>query len=429
MGKDYGKTAPAFMNNYRIIFCLGILIAIMLAPVASKGEQTLDKVVAVVNGDVILNSEIDLLKNPFVRDLLPLDFGVTPPGKWPTESEILEELIIVKLMEQEAINNGLRIDEKDIELSVSDLSRRNNLTKGQFYILAAANGLTTVQLKELVRRRRTLTNMIRKEIVMKMTLNEREAQTYFKDNRDQIDEQFEKLVRSPVKPDTEGRLEELLKALPKERDLYSGGRVRIRQMTLKTPDKNNRAAMEKLRDKLRKIHAEVVAGGDFGKLAKKYSSDSYASSGGDLGWMKTSDLIPNLQKLVGAMAVGEMSEPVQTRDSLILFYLADAKGRKKKTVPIPKEEQQAMREQLKAQFEKLRGRSQGQGQDGDNSESESESSKRKAEDMGVLNPDEKAEFEKKWDKVETILRSNKIKERTKKWIEELKENAVIKNMI
>jgi parvulin-like peptidyl-prolyl isomerase len=415
--------------NPRIILLTTLLLFSAMVPLTAYGEQTIDKVAAVVNGDVILNSDVDILKNPFVRELLPLDFGVTPAGKWPTENEVLEELIVIKLVEQEALKNGVQIEDKDIELILSNLRRRNKMKKGHFYMLAAANGLNTRQFRNLIRRRSLLTEMIRKEIVTKITLNEREIQEYFKDNRDSIDEQFDELTRRTVRPDAEERLRELLAAVPKERDIFTGGRVKLMQLTVKTPDKNNEAAMEKLREKLRKIHSEMALGADFGKLAQRYSTDTYASQGGSIGWMNTSEMIPNLRKLVSQLPVGKMSDPIQTPDSLILFYLADAKGRKKKTVPIPESEQQAMKDQIKKQFERLKQQSQQRGPENGDSASEPGTPTREAQDLGVLNPDEKAEFEKKWTKIEAIVRSKKIRERTKEWIEELKETAVIKNMI
>ena len=61
-----------------------------------------------------------------------------------------------------------------------------------------------------------------------------------------------------------------------------GGKLRIRQITLKVPDKNRKSA-EKMMEKARQIYREAMTGADFAQLAKKYSQDPLASKGGDLG--------------------------------------------------------------------------------------------------------------------------------------------------
>lgn len=411
------------------IYPLIIMMIMVLTPIHSNGQSSLDRVVAVVNGDIILDSDIKLFQNDFVREFLPLDFGVTPQGKTPTDSEILQELIIIKLIEQAAQKKDIRFGDKDIDMIIDQLGRRNDMKKGQFYMLAAARGgLNTKQLRSLVRRRGLLTEMIRREIVSKITISEREMQNYFKDNRDEIDEQFDELTQAAPEIDVEKRVEQMMKDIPSHKEVYSGGRVRLRQITLKMPDKNNKQALEKLRDTVKKIHNEVTAGADFGKLAKKYSSDNYASNGGDLGWMKTKDYIPELQKLINQLPVGSMSQPLPMQDRLILLYLSDAKGRKTRKIPRSKAELKEMEKQIRMFVEESAQRAKA-AREGLNKNSDSDKDKREAQDMGLLNPDEKEDFEKKWNKVEAVVRSKKIKDRQKKWIEELKENAIIKNMI
>ncbi len=89
-------------------------------------------------------------------------------------------------------------------------------------------------------------------------------------------------------------------------------------------------------------------------MAKKYSDDASASSGGDLGSMNYKDMVPGLQKLVQRLKEGDVSPPLQTPNGLIIFYLAEAKGRTTKKVPIPEKERKEMEKQLKkAQEERL----------------------------------------------------------------------------
>lgn len=68
------------------------------------------------------------------------------------------------------------------------------------------------------------------------------------------------------------------------------------------------------RNRLTKIRDRIVAGEDFAKLAKAFSDDpGSGTQGGDLGWVNPGAMVPNFEKGMDALAVGEISEPVRSR--------------------------------------------------------------------------------------------------------------------
>ena len=100
-------------------------------------------------------------------------------------------------------------------------------------------------------------------------------------------------------------------------------------------------------EKARQIYREAMTGADFAKLAKKHSQDSLASKGGDLGVMDYKDMVPAMQKVVQRLKPSDVSPPLGTQDSLVMFYLVDGKGRKLQKVPIPKK----LRKQLEKRWQ------------------------------------------------------------------------------
>ena len=145
-------------------------------------------------------------------------------------------------------------------------------------------------------------------------------------------------------------------------------------------------------------------------------------------------MVPAMQKVVQHLKPGDVSPPLGGQDSLIMFYLADAKGRTVKKVPIP--------EKIRKQLEKRWQESQEQrksasrqaphneshvGDEGDEPEKdgpESTTSKDKKA-SGVLTPAEEKEYRKVRGKVVDLLRNETIQARMKEYIEELKKASII----
>lgn len=419
------------MNQKKFYTLLLLLGLAWFARSAYAAEVYSDRIAAVVNGDVILESDIKKHKQPFMRNLTNLPLGVIPPGKWPTEREILDELVVIHLLEQEAAKKGIKVEDKGVDASVEGIKRRNNITQDQFVLLLAANGLNYAEYRKIMKRQLTLTRLIATEVAQKVPLSEEDAQLYFKKNRGNIDELYKKMLESltPSRPPQE----ETKPQIPTHEEVYVGGKLRLRQITLKMPDKNRKSA-EKMMEKARQIYREAMTGADFGNLAKKYSQDPLASKGGDLGAMDYKDMVPAMQKVVQRLKPGDVSPPMGTQDSLIMFYLVDGKGRKLQKVPIPEK----IRKQLEKRWQESQAQRQapgGQpsqkgshvGNEEDNPEKdgpEAPTSKPKKASE-VLTPAEEKEYVKVRGKVADLLKNETIMTRMKEYIEELKKSSII----
>ena len=404
----------------------------------AHGEVYSDRIVAVVNGDVILESDVQRFKQPFMRGLTNLNLGVIPPGKWPTERELLDELIIIHLLDQEALRKGFKLDEKAVEASIDSLKKRNNLTHERFVVFLAANGLNYADFRDLWKRQLRLKGLIAREVAAKVPISEEDAQIYFKENRDKIAEQFKELLEQSAA--AQPPPEEFKPDVPTHEELHVGGTVRLRMITIKLPPRGDKAAVRKVKRKAESISKDLLTGASFADVAKKYSEDPLASKGGDLGYMKYNDMVPQWQKMVQRMKVGQVIGPIQSKEAALFFFLDDAKGRATREVPIPEATRKKLiEEQRKLYEERLAQRKQSQAQhqapepepqdsastsrSDSGSSSEAKTEKNKA--SGILTPEEEKAYRSVRDQVITIIRTTKISERMKAWIEELKRDSII----
>jgi peptidyl-prolyl cis-trans isomerase SurA len=391
-----------------------------------RGELFSDRIAAVVNGDVILESEIKKQKQPIMRNLSNLPLGVIPPGKWPTEKEILDELIVIRLLEQEANRKGIKIDEKNVEASIESIKKRNNLDHDQFVVFLSGNGLTVPEYRSVMKRQFTLTRLIASEVMQKIPLAEEDAIQYFKKNKEKIEETHRKLTEGPA-PAPQAK-EEKEPQVPTHVDVYVGGKVRLRQITIKLPQNPKPKDTAKAMEKAKMIYREAMTGADFGQLAKKHSDDPNASSGGDLGMMNYKDLVPGLQKLVQRLKPGDVSPPIPTPNGVLIFNLAEAKNRTTQKLAIPEKERKEMEKQL-MQAQKRRAE-QPKGGSKNPSAKDAEGEEADPRDKpkmpaGLLTPEEEKEYLKVRRKVIEIMKYEKMQSRMKEWLEELKKNSII----
>lgn len=422
---DMKKTFVAFA-------VLMFILAVQASPSWSASVYS-DKVVAVVNKDIILESDIAKYKQPIMRSLLNLPLGIVPPGKWPTEKEILDELIVIKLLEQEAARKGVNLDDKAVEAAIDSLRKRNNLTKDQFVMFLASNNLSYQEYKKLMTLQFKLTKLIESEVTRKVALSEEDAQKYFLAHKDDINSEYNKLMESmrpPKMPE-----EQVKPNIPTHEDVYVGGKIRLRQITIKIPQDAKAKDIEKIMGTAKHIYEEVAAGADFSKLAKKYSEDPWAKNGGDLGLMDYREMVPGLQKMVQRLKPGDLTPPLRTKDAVILFYLEEARGRQTKQIPIPEKTRKELEKKWKQAMEQ-REKAQASQRDADRPETQplpkgpapgqvAHKGAEESRSLGILSPAEEKEYEKVRNKVALIVRHDKMVARMKEWIEELKKSSII----
>lgn len=162
------------LKKHTISFLL-LAVAIVVFAQPLMAETYSVRIAAIVNSDVILESDVKKAKQPFMRSLMNLPLGIVPPGKWPTEREILDELIVIHLLEQDAAKKGVNLDEKAVDSALESIKKRNNLTQEQFTIFLAANGMSYNDYRKVMMKQFKLTKLIESEVTRKTPITDEDA--------------------------------------------------------------------------------------------------------------------------------------------------------------------------------------------------------------------------------------------------------------
>jgi peptidyl-prolyl cis-trans isomerase SurA len=281
-----------FIN--RLIFSLfGVMtLSHSFAQEAPPTGQVLDKIVAKVNNNIILESEV---QQTYIESLAQAQQGIIAP----TRCEVFESLMINKLMVAKAEIDSVLVTEPEVLLQVNN--RFNSVMQqfgGDESILVQVYGKTAEQLKseiEDVIREQLIVSKMRSKITEGITVSPADVRAFFN-------------------------------TIPKDSLPLFTSEATVGQIVRK-PEVNPKVR-EQLIAQLTQFKQDILEGkADFADLAKKYSEDpGSGSQGGDLGFFRRGELAPEYEATSLGLRPGEISDPVETQFGFHMIQLLEVKG-------------------------------------------------------------------------------------------------------
>jgi peptidyl-prolyl cis-trans isomerase SurA len=277
------------INRIKVVFFAGIICVVLMGRVVCAADYV-DRVVAVVNDDVITLSEVDKAGKTYfdrIKEKAPANEQAMALEK--ARKEVLNGLIDKKLVSQKAAELSMTVDDSEIDSAIAQILARNNATPQDF----------------------------RKELAM-MNMSE---QDYRNDLRDQILQS--KLIAYQVRSRIVVVEDEIKEYYQKEYTVGNGeSGYEILQMGFSWNTQNpGDGTEEEARKKAEEIRARVLAGESFMELAKSYSSLPSGADGGSIGLLKKDDMAAYMRDTILAMHPGEISPIVKAGNTFQFFKL------------------------------------------------------------------------------------------------------------
>ncbi len=265
-----------------------VFLILLLLPtwVWSEAVESLDKVVAVVNDNVIteheLTSQTELMRHQLEAK------KVSMPPEQVLRKQVLQHLIDVDLQLQLAKNNDVTVDAAELDTAIENIAAENHLTLDQLRAALAQQGMTWDMYRESLRKEMLMARMQQKAINADLDVTSQQVNDYLKTavEQEKVNQVFH--VQNIVIP------------LPEEPTSQQVTKAHAKAMTLL---------------------AKIKQGEDFGLLAVAESSDEYALEGGDLGERHLAELPEIFAKEVVAMQAGQVSGPIRTGNGFQLIKL------------------------------------------------------------------------------------------------------------
>ena len=264
--------------------------------------EVLDKIVVIVNDDVITQSEVDKILLPLYEQYRNL-YGASELAEkiGAARRGVIERLISDRILLGEAKKRKIEVGDAEIEAKVRELRNRFS-SEEEFKAAMIQEGLRLNELEKRFRERLTIEKFVNSAVMGKISVSPTEILEYYKSH----------------KPEFKNPLKVKLKAI-----LIKISEDRPRDEALKVAQK----ALYRLKE-----------GGDFGLLAKQYSDGPYSDKGGDMAWVEKGQLIARMDALVFDMQVGEISGILETELGFHLFRVEDRVEESEKSFAEEKEE-------------------------------------------------------------------------------------------
>ena len=253
--------------------------------------RLLDRVIAVVDSGVIMESELNSRVEEIIGRLR--NEGTELPPKGLLEEQILERLIIEEIQLQIGERAGIKISDAELNRSLSMVASQNSLNLEQFKENLEASGESYKDLRESVRKEMIIQRVQRGKVGANIEISEQEIENYLNSQ--------------------EGKL--------KLAEQYN-----VQQILLSIKNSDSEDDIKLAEERGSEIIERYKKGESFEKLAATYSSDQNALEGGKLGWRRASELPTLFSGVVENMKVGDVSKLIRSGAGLHIIRLAEKKG-------------------------------------------------------------------------------------------------------
>jgi peptidyl-prolyl cis-trans isomerase SurA len=251
----------------------------------------LDKVVAIVNDGVVLESELaEQIKE--IESRLR-DQRVVLPSQDVLRSQVLDRLIVEEIQAQHADRAGIKISDEQVNAAMADIAQRQNITLAQLPDRLAGEGIDYAQYRNELRREIARQILRQRDVVSRIVVTPHELEQYL---------EHQKKTASAA---NEYNVSHILIALAQD----------AKPGQLATAIKLAHDVDERARN-----------GEDFSKLAVTYSQSETALEGGALGWRKGTELPTFLADAIARMKPGEISDVIQTPSGFHIVKLNETRS-------------------------------------------------------------------------------------------------------
>jgi peptidyl-prolyl cis-trans isomerase SurA len=269
---------------------LGLALALGMGP-ALVSAQALDAIVAVVNDDVVVQSELEREIALLIPQLNQRGTPLPPPAQ--LRKQVLDRLILKHLQQQRAKELGIKVDEAMLEEALQGIAGRNGLSLDELKATLEAGGIRFEDFREDTRSQILSSRLQNQEVVRKIQISEPEVDRF--------------LAREASR-------------------LIEREQVRLQHILIALPDNPTPEQVKRAEDKARGLVERLRGGADFAAVAVRESDGRNALEGGDLGWFEMGAVPSLVSDLAYTLAEGEVSEPLRSPSGFHIIRMREIKA-------------------------------------------------------------------------------------------------------
>ena len=281
------------LNRLAIIFFSFLLF--FLCAALSYGGDYVDRVVAVVNDDVILQTELEKAGGEyFERIRMKAPAGEVESAIEKARGEVLSSLIDNMIVKQKAAELGITVEEAEIDNAIAQILSDNNATLEEFRKELDKVNVSMQDYRDNLRNQILQSRVVGQQVRSRIVIVEEDIREYYEKEYTQ----------------------------EKGESGYYILQIGFNWKNLVTLDG---VSQEEAREKAEAIRARVLAGESFGELARSYSDFPSATDGGNLGLIKKDEMAAYMRDAILSMHPGDISPIIETGSTFQFFKLLSSR--------------------------------------------------------------------------------------------------------
>ncbi len=301
------------MKKICLAVAIGMLIIGAVIPVSG---EVVDRIIAIVNDDVITLSELNNTFEPYMKRI---EASLTGKEKEKVVAEgratILNKMIDNKLIEQEARKSGIIIKDDEAMGVIRDMLKSRKMQMPDLLQALDKDGLTFDAYKQDLKEQLQRQQLVRREIRSKLVVTDDEIGEYYRQHRDE----------------------------------YEGKEaLRIKQILLPVPPGTDPAIRERARELAESILKRIKNGEPFEALAAQFSQGPATAAGGDIGFVEKGHMLPEVEKVALNLDIGGVSPVIDSPQGFYIIQVVDKRGAGLKPITEVRQEIQNKLEEEKA---------------------------------------------------------------------------------
>lgn len=268
-----------------------VLIFIFITATSQAGVL-LDRVVAVVNQEVITWSELyKSMESEAAPQLKEMKNSERLQVFKENEASFLDTLIGVKLQLQEAKSLGINVSDEELKDGIDNIKKKYSMTDSAFTDSLQKEGYTLEDYKKRLREQIMISKVVNMQVRNKILVTEADSKKFLEENKELSE---------------------------------SGEGYRLSQIFFKKPKSDDEK--KSIEEKSALVIKKLKEGSNFADLAREYSEDPSAQSGGDLGFIRKAQMAKEFAAALSGMKSGETSAPFWTKEGLHIIKLNEEIG-------------------------------------------------------------------------------------------------------
>jgi peptidyl-prolyl cis-trans isomerase SurA len=283
----------AFMRSFSRpavwILCTILFTGLITSTVHAQNTVKIDSIVALVDDDVVLRSELDIAIKGIVERIRQQ--GGDLPPKSVLEKQVLNRLIIRQLQLQRAFQTGIRVSDADIDQSLTMLAQQNQISLMQLRQVIEGDGEDFAEFRQNI-------------------------------GEEMMTERLRQRVVNGMDPITDTEIDILIAS-----DSFNGGEYNISHILIAMNEGATPQQIAVQETKANNVYEQLVEGLDFASAAISYSGSQEALEGGLVGWRDLNSVLVVFSEAIKNLRAGQITVPIRSPAGFHIIKVNDFRER------------------------------------------------------------------------------------------------------